>query len=251
MIPQYDPLALAVSNDTVICYGDGIALIALATGGAGNYIYDWPQLNSTSELVQVAPLADETYTVNITDQCGYSLTENVLVEVQVVIASFVVNYVDDYTITVLNGSTPNATIFQWDFGDGTTDDNEHSGHKYLDVEDHVVTLTVFSDIGCVSEATLDVYPTAHIYVPNSFTPDGDGINDFFGPVGHDIFALEMRIFDRWGNEVYYTNDINRPWDGKPKGGNEVAQDGVYVYTFSAVGRRMEVYERKGSVTLVK
>jgi len=81
--------------------------------------------------------------------------------------------------------------------------------------------------------------------------DGDGVNDLFGPVGHDLSAFEMRIFDRWGEVIFSTSDPGQPWDGKVNGGGAIAQKGVYVWKVKATGRRFGPVEYVGSVALVK
>lgn len=250
IMPQYDPLSVALPPDQLICGGDTVELHAEVQGGAGNYTYLWPLLGSTDSLVVVAPMQDENYQVTVTDQCGYSSSNSTLVEVEVVVPDFVMTYTDEYTITVTNASSSNATSYYWDFGDGGSGEGIYSGHQFLDLQDHEVWLTVYTDLGCYDSIMYLAVPPAHIYVPNSFTPDGDGINDTFGPVGHDIQEFEMRIFDRWGEEIFTTNSIDLPWDGRAKG-NQLAMNGVYLYKFTAIGTRMEVREQIGSVTLVR
>jgi gliding motility-associated-like protein len=64
-------------------------------------------------------------------------------------------------------------------------------------------------------------------VPNSFTPDGDGVNDFFGPNGYNVATVEMSIFDRWGELIFIGKDAAAFWDGRTNG--TPVQDGVYVW----------------------
>lgn len=84
----------------------------------------------------------------------------------------------------------------------------------------------------------EVTPTMYIYVPNSFTPNGDGLNDQFFVQGEAIQTFKMQVFNRWGDLVFESNDVNNGWDGKFNG-NLVPQ-GAYVYKLSAssiTGRR--------------
>ncbi len=71
------------------------------------------------------------------------------------------------------------------------------------------------------------YCPPQCFVPNSFTPDGDGLNDMFTPAGYNIGAVEMSVFDRWGELVFSGKDETVAWDGKRNGGD--VQDGVYVW----------------------
>lgn len=91
-----------------------------------------------------------------------------------------------------------------------------------------------------------------LYVPNAFTPNGDGKNDFFMSKGDGILQFEMSIFDRWGNKIFYSNDLNKGWDGKVSGNSEVAQKDTYVYVIDikALGNKHD-YTYKGCFDLVR
>jgi gliding motility-associated-like protein len=88
----------------------------------------------------------------------------------------------------------------------------------------------------------------HYYIPNAFTPNGDGVNDSFYLYGQSgVTVHDFKVFDRWGEKVH---DSLSPWDGKYRG--QLCQPGVYVYTFSIglFGRAIDVQE-KGSITLIR
>ena len=99
-----------------------------------------------------------------------------------------------------------------------------------------------SNVVCVTQEPL-------FYIPNAFAPDG--VNKTFGPKGQffDFSLYEMVIFNRWGEEVYRTRDINKGWDGTYNG--EIAQLGSYVYTIRFIDADGDEHRRKGTVTLVK
>ena len=88
------------------------------------------------------------------------------------------------------------------------------------------------------------------FAPNTFTPDGDGLNDVFGIVGPTTDSFELQIFDRWGEVIFSSTDINERWTANHLGGDYFVQDGIYVYQFTAVeGTR--VFEGKGHVLVVR
>ncbi len=100
---------------------------------------------------------------------------------------------------------------------------------------------------------VEIIPAAALYIPNAFTPDGDGLNDTFGGVGEGITDYNIQIFDRWGNLLFESNDINKQWDGNYK--NELAPSGVYVFKVNAKGQGKDGKSKKlinktGNVTLV-
>ena len=88
-----------------------------------------------------------------------------------------------------------------------------------------------------------------LFVPNSFTPNGDGINDIFLPKGIFVSAYNVQIFNRWGEKVFESDDINRGWDGRFKG--EVCPLGVYYYHLSAKGPNGGGKGQAGSVMLLR
>lgn len=88
---------------------------------------------------------------------------------------------------------------------------------------------VWNEYGCPDTMVQEIYikPITTIYVPNAFTPDGDGFNDFWQPIVRDVQDYELTVYDRWGNVIIQTNDTRFKWDGKNRGVN--ARDGVYTY----------------------
>jgi gliding motility-associated-like protein len=87
-----------------------------------------------------------------------------------------------------------------------------------------------------------------ISLPNAFSPNGDGHNDVFRILG-DANKVDLRIFNRWGEEVFYTNEISVGWNGTYKG-NEL-NNGVFFYILNAVTKSGIEVELKGNVTLLK
>ena len=89
------------------------------------------------------------------------------------------------------------------------------------------------------------------YIPNAFSPNDDGLNDSFGGKGLFISTFEMMIFDRWGNLIFFSDDIDKPWDGRANHGTEIAQGDVYIYSVKIINLRKEKHVYKGIVTLVR
>ena len=96
--------------------------------------------------------------------------------------------------------------------------------------------------------TVEITPPVSVYIPNAFTPDGDGLNDIFIPVGKGITEYTLQIFDRWGELIFQSSDFNKGWDGTYK--SEPVPMGSYVYKISAKGNGSRIIEKNGSVTVV-
>ena len=98
-----------------------------------------------------------------------------------------------------------------------------------------------------------IAPAAVLYIPNAFTPNGDGLNETFGPKGEGITEYNMQIFDRWGILIFESNDLKTQWDGYHH--DEKAPIGVYVYKITAKGQgsndgTKKLISETGTVTLV-
>jgi gliding motility-associated-like protein len=110
--------------------------------------------------------------------------------------------------------------------------------------------TVTNANGCKSEACVEILVRAEstLYIPNVFTPNGDGINDEFRIAGYNLSEFDMKLFNRWGQLLFQTNDPLKGWDGS-FGGKTVA--GVYVFILKAKGNDGSEYRKSGHVTLIQ
>lgn len=157
-------------------------------------------------------------------------------------------------IVSINNLSTGANFWSWTLGDGDTSTQQYlSPHTYADTGYYVATLLTITNYGCVdsSAQTVFVEPSFLIYIPNSFSPNEDGVNDYFTANGVFIKEFEMSIFDRWGNLIFKTNDIAKPWDGKSNGGTESSQQDVYVYSIKCIDYMGNKHLYKGTVTLIK
>lgn len=123
--------------------------------------------------------------------------------------------------------------YLWDFDGlgGSSVQNPNFQFPINDAGIYPVKLVVENDGGCLDSIILDVEikNPLNIFVPNSFSPNGDGYNDkfFVTLTNEEIIDYELRIFDRWGNLIYYSNKISDQWDGTHE--NEKVPSGVYTY----------------------
>jgi gliding motility-associated-like protein len=100
--------------------------------------------------------------------------------------------------------------------------------------------------------TVKIDPEFTFYIPNCFTPEAaDGINDIFTGMGIGIEKYEMWVFDRWGEKIFYTDDIHKGWNGKRSGHENVVQQDVYVWKVKLTDVFNKKHEYIGHVTLLK
>ncbi len=199
--------------------------------------------------------------VSVTDSLGCSADATGSVEVVVVnnpLAEFTLEtdgtsilepYVDIYESSI------NAVAWSWDFGDGNTSNSpDPEYHQYTDSGTYYINLVVANSLGCTDSVMHPVRVSipALVFVPNAFTPNGDGINDTFMPKGDGLEAYELKVYDRWGNLIFISNDINEGWDGTANGGSEIAQLDSYVYVIDVTASETRhSYTYRGVVQMVK
>jgi gliding motility-associated-like protein len=150
--------------------------------------------------------------------------------------------------------TTGGNYWNWNFGDSDTSSVFNPApHTYADTGTYTIMLITSTQYNCIDTAyqTVIVEPNFLFYIPNVFTPDGDGINDSFSGKGIFITEFEMTIFDRWGSLIYKSIDMNKPWDGKANKGAEEAQTDVYIYNFKITDHKMNKHDFKGIVTLLR
>lgn len=117
---------------------------------------------------------------------------------------------------------------------------------------YTVELIAENEIGCKDSAVklLDIKPLYHIFIPNVFSPNNNGLNEVFQPVGIDAaFYYQLRIFDRWGGLLFISNDLDKGWDGTAD--NIQVPVGVYVYIVELVDLHGNATEYKGTVQLLR
>jgi gliding motility-associated-like protein len=151
-----------------------------------------------------------------------------------------------------------AASWSWIFNDpfdvgGGTSSLQNPVHTFAEAGTYCAQLAVTSSFGCVDTANLCIIidPEFTFFIPNAFSPNGDGVNDEFFGKGDYINKFEMFIFDRWGNLIWFSDDINKHWDGTANHGTEMAQQDVYVYDVRITDHKDKKHKYLGTVTIVK
>ena len=152
---------------------------------------------------------------------------------------------DDPFVYFINNSQY-ADTYVWDFGDGATSFSENPVHLYPQgAANYEVLLTASNASGCFDQFVLTIvlWEEELIYVPNSFTPNGDGSNDIFKPIitaGFDKESYQLLIFNRWGEMVFESYDPNVGWDGTFGTSQSFeSQDGTYTWRITLRGLQDE------------
>lgn len=249
-VPQYDTLlfsnyitVIASPNantlfDTVICDG-GSALLDAGNGNGQTYLW------STGSTMQTINVSNEgNYIVTISNAyCSIRDTAKVQIIKNINLPPSV-SLCEGLSGSVIGGIY-SAGNYLWSTGDTT---------QNITVELPGIYWVTYTSNLCSSSDTLlveDVPGGYTLYIPNSFTPNSDAINETFKAEGENIETFQMIIFDRWGNKLFQSNDINSEWNGSYMG-NIVEQD-VYVYIieFTTKCSGTKVLRRIGHVSVIK
>lgn len=164
----------------------------------------------------------------------------------------------DPKVTLVNGSSADVVYWNYHFGDGDSvkPTTKSPVHLYPGIpsSSYIATLNVRNADGCINYAQrkIEVLPEFTFYIPNAFTPTrDDGTNDTFFGKGIGIVEYHIWIFDRWGNMVFNTEDINTGWDGRANNGQDIAQQDVFVWKVRLKDIFGKWHDYIGTVTLVK
>jgi gliding motility-associated-like protein len=210
------------------------------------------------------------YTITLVVQnpvtgCVKSMTKTDYIEVfPQPVASFYANpsvaSILDPNINFVNTSQ-GAVSYMWDFGDPAATNGSNNSiltdpsHLYMYTGEYAVNLIATSNKGCVDIARIvvEIKPDFALYIPNAFTPDENGRNDVFQPlgVGIDEDNYRMDIFDRWGENIFSSNNFRKGWDGSVKGGSKMAPQGVYIYKLQVTDTQGGKHPYVGHVTVIR
>lgn len=232
------------------------------TGGGGVVNWLWDMGDSTYSFGQnpVHYYEDEgTYYISLqvitAEDCIYydTLTYGIIVYPQPSAGFFY----DPIEISILNpevdftNTSIGAMNVEWNFGDYEYSNDWNPVHTYPDTGYYEVTQTVFNAYGCSDTISqrLYIHGDLVLYVPNTFTPNGDGLNETFNLSGFGFESFELLIFDRWGNLIKTITDLNDSWDGTYRGIR--CQDGVYVWKLRALDFEEIPHVRTGHVSLLR
>jgi gliding motility-associated-like protein len=265
-VNRFEPLVLDVDIQTEVdCDTQSFdqTFVAMASGGVPPFQYSWSS-GTVSGLNNEFMTTDENGLVILEVMDSQGCTTNFSLNVDAPFfgdpgftttsfgfLNFGVYAIQD-PIEFINTTTGIYDSILWDFGDGSFSSEENPIHTYVEVGSYIVTQTVTYPFGCVytKVITLIIEEGYKLVMPDAFTPNEDGLNDFFAPVHVGLNRLEINIFDTWGSLIYSeTGDAIAGWDGKVK--DEAAENGNYYYTFTAKTFYGDEIKKQGAFVYIK
>lgn len=171
------------------------------------------------------------------------------------LASFEYSVDDETDEYSFKDNSKEAFVWTWNFGDKTSSNEMNPGHTYTQDGNYNVKLIVMNTAGCTDTISkkIDVKLKELYYCPTGFTPNGDGLNDYFGPIGDRMNpeGYKMQIFDQSGILVFETSDLDILWDGKKYQTNTEAAQGLYFWKISMKDKNNNLKEATGYLTLMR
>jgi gliding motility-associated-like protein len=255
----YEPPQIILGQSKTVCTGQFVILMSLASGNQPPIDYQWiyPNGDTTSNdptFFSVTQANAGLYTLLATDRVG--CTDQKSIEL-IVSENPVAAFHGTDTLEMNEGEFLDAgaglSSYLWNTGDSTESIVIQAEGMYIvEMESQIGCLGSDSVFVKLKEEEIPPEPNNRIFVPNAFSPDGDGVNDVFRVEGDGsrIYNLQTRIYDRWGGLVFSSSGIENGWDGKKNGKD--CPGGVYVYkiVFSVDGVPGN-QERVGTVMLVR
>ncbi len=244
--------------DHTICFGQNVQLT-----GSGGVSYFWYPASFLNDARIATPTAinlsgSMTYSLNVIDANGCVSLKRDTAVVKVTRPAIV--YAGRDTTLAIGQPLPlfaadvnniGFAQYQWSPSYGLNDPFIANPTAILD-RDMVYNVTARNSIGCLAsdDIRIKVYKGPDIYVPNAFTPDGNGVNDILRaiPVGIKDFRY-FRIFNRWGTLIFTTNTALTGWDGTIKGNRQPTE--TYVWMAEGLDYKGNIVQRRGTVTVIK
>ncbi len=257
-VTVYEPPEIILDQSKTVCTGQFASIMSIALGNQPPIDYQWiyPDGDTSSNdplFFSVTSSDAGIYNLLATDRVG--CTDQKSIEL-IVSENPVAGFHGTDTLELHQGDVLDAgaglSSYRWNTGDST--------ESIVITAEGMYTVEMESPVGCLGSDSVYIklvseeIPEFEIYIPNAFSPNNDGINDIFQIIfpnsTFNIQHLTLSIFDRWGGEVFESEDIEKGWDGK-KNGNDCPA-GVYVYkiVFSVDGV-LGNQERVGTMMLVR
>jgi gliding motility-associated-like protein len=246
------PVLNAQAQTNVICNGASTGTVTMnVSGGTGPYVFSWNTTPVQTTSTAIA-LPAGTYTCAVTDNSGCSTTSFVIITQPGALSA-----TTSQTSTCISNSNGSASvhltgpsapyIYSWNTSPVQKTDSA-SG-----LPPGTYTCAVTDANGCSSYINVQILgaDTCELFIPNIFSPDGDGINDFFHIRSEGYSNFHVEIFNRWGIQVFISDDNQLHWNGKIHNTGAEASEGTYYYLLTVSSPNTPAEHHRGFLTLVR
>lgn len=255
-----NPTANFYVSDSVACQPLTTTLYNQSTSTIP-YTSQWQINNATQNnldsilILNNSGLYSITLIVTDTNNCTDTLTKqnyiNVLPKPQVSVHAtpIITDILSPEINFTINTNTQNQTILN--FGDNNFTIQQNTFHTYTDTGNYQYTLITQNNFNCLDtiKGTIIIKPYNAIFIPNTFTPNNDGLNDYYTPIIPYYKSVDVKIYNRWGQLIFKTNDITQGWDGKQN--NTPVKTDVYNYLINIEFLDNTTQTKTGQINLIR
>lgn len=249
------PLGITLTSTTVNCGNRDGSATATVVGGTGNINYVWAPGGQTTN--SISGIAVGMYSVVATDVNGCSVNSSVFVD-QTLPLNLTVNptsavIFEDESVSLNASFSPYipGVVYSWTPTNGLScTDCPNPIATPGDSTVYIVNITTTD--GCVDQDSISIYTKVRCgehLIPNSFSPNGDGVNDVFKVYGKCIVAIKIQVYDRWGEKVFNTETLDFGWDGTLNG--QIMNTGSYIFQIDLSFNDGTYITETGNVNLVR
>lgn len=246
----------ATVNDTPVCYGQSIILSAKGKGGDSlHYHFHWANHTVNGDSLTETAYQSGWYKITLSDNCTPdSVSDSVNIKVTPPARAAFTWSPTQYDIrqrpvSFINQSA-NSSSYLWTFGAKDSSKLESPVYIFTDTGDAQLRLVAYGLNGCPNDTAFGfikiINDQVTIYIPNAFSPNGDGINDEFHISGIGITSCSFNIYNRWGEHIF---EGNGAWDGTFNG--EQVPEGIYIYMLDVVDILGYHHYLSGNLTLIR
>lgn len=262
ILSEQRPTAPTVSGDTSIC-GGATAIVYTASGNPGS-TYTWTISGGT--------FVGDSTTQSVTVNWNNGITTGTLSVIEnspsgscssassgLYTITFIPSPVAGFD-TISNGplnqivafidTSSGATSWQWTFGNGNTSTLQNPTQNFPQHGEYEIVQVVQNDFGCTDTAKIILKIEEGIIIPNVFSPNNDGINDWFYIPNTGMKEFSIEIFNRWGTKLWETTAPEIRWDGRTTAGVQ-CPDGTYFFILKAESISGKDYSTTGHVNLIR
>ncbi len=238
---------VSVVGPSSVCKGQPIILSA---SGAAKYTWS---TGLTGNALTFIPTKDEKLSVIGESACGIDTAEFFIkvYNKPKAQASYSPTNPGPGDVVKLIYQGDSAQTIRWNIPNRQSVEGQQVEHKFSDTGEFSVELIAIDVRGCADTTVkkVRVIPDVHVYIPNAFTPNGDGINQTFEPVVSNVKNMKLRVMNRWGQMVYEGEGLDASWDGNYQG--QIAPESIYVYLVEVEGLDGRKYVYDGTVQLIR
>lgn len=259
-----EPVADFTFPEGPYCEPQSLLFNDLSSAGSGTIIdWDWRVVENGTQAsgpspVIVFPVAG-TFNVNLVVTNNYNCSDSVTKSLIVYPEPSAIAYITPQNPTTLypevtftDQSTGSPVLWYWETGDGNSSTSTSFMHSYTESGEYNGMLVVTTEYGCTDTLSFKIIvkDETSVFIPNTFSPNGDGLNDFWGPIGRNWEHMELRVFDRWGEEVFYSGKKDYHWNGKKYNSGDMLKQDTYTYRIDIVDTYGKEYTYLGHVNLL-